>query len=286
MVRKAVIPCAGFGTRFLPETKVVPKELFPVNGRPVLSYIVEEAIESGIEEILIIVSPQKEDILRYFGENELLNKHLEKTGNTDGYNLANPHYKAEIKFAVQSKMTGNGDAVYLAKEFAAGEPVSVLFGDDIMYSEKLPVTKQLIDAYEKTSMCVVGVQKKSNEIASKCGVVIENGRIDEKTCLVSGFIEKPDIDNVPSNLVSLGRFIVTPEIFDAIEKTPLRNGEVYLTDAINILSKGKDKVCAYEFDALRYDIGSKEGFVEANIEYSLRDNTVSEILKKYLSGLK
>lgn len=286
MVRKAVIPCAGFGTRFLPETKVVPKEMFPVNGRPALSYIIDEAINSGIKEILIIVSPQKEDIIKYFRENPFLNSQLLKTGNKEGYALVNPEYGAEIKFEVQPEMTGNGNAVYLAKEFSGGEPLAVLFGDDIMYSETEPVTLQLIKAFEATHMSVVGVQKKSKETASKCGVVITDKKIDGKISTVCGFVEKPEIDKVPSDLVSLGRFIVTPEIFDAIEKTPLRNGEVYLTDAINVLSTEHDRVCSYEFDAVRYDIGSREGFIQANIEYSLRDNTISDRISEYLSTLK
>lgn len=284
-VKKAIIPCAGFGTRFLPVTKVLPKELLPIVDKPALSYIVEEAVASGIEEIMIVISPEKEDIKRLFMPNAALNAHLEEVGDTRSFALANEPVNAKISFVTQEIMNGNGNAILLCKEFVAGEPFVVLFGDDVMYvGGGEPVTKQLIDAFDKTGGTIVGCQHTPEDVARRCGVMIVDKPVSDKITKIKGIIEKPQ-GEIPSKLVSLGRFVLTPDIFDAIEKTPLTHGEAYLTDAINIVANNKGAY-ACEFEARRYDIGNKEGFLEATIEYGLRDEQLKKNFKKYIDGIK
>lgn len=284
-VKKAIIPCAGFGTRFLPVTKVLPKELLPIVDTPALSYIVDEAVASGIEEIVIVISPQKEDIRRLFEPNVALNARLEEVGDKESYLLANKSINAKISFVTQETMNGNANAILLCKKFANGEPVAVLFGDDVMYSgSATPVTKQLIDAYEKTGGTIVGCQQTPEDVARRCGVMIVDKPVSDKITKIKGIIEKPQ-GEIPSKLVSLGRFILSPDIFDAIEKTPETKGEVYLTEAINLLAETKG-VYACEFEARRYDIGNKEGYLEATIEYALRDENLEKNFKKYIESIK
>ena len=284
-VKKAIIPCAGFGTRFLPVTKVLPKELLPIVDTPALSYIVDEAVASGIEEIVIVISPQKEDIRRLFEPNVALNARLEEVDDKESYLLANKSINAKISFVTQETMNGNGNAILLCKKFANGEPVAVLFGDDVMYSgSATPVTKQLIDAYEKTGGTIVGCQQTPEDVARRCGVMIVDKPVSDKITKIKGIIEKPQ-GEIPSKLVSLGRFILSPDIFDAIEKTPETKGEVYLTEAINLLAETKG-VYACEFEARRYDVGNKEGYLEATIEYALRDENLKKNFKKYIESIK
>lgn len=285
-VRKAIIPCAGFGTRFLPVTKVLPKELLPIVDTPALCYIVDEAVKSGIEEIMIVISPQKESIKRLFEPNVRLNEHLLSQGEKEAYELANAEIGAKVSFVTQKTMDGNANAIKLCKDFVDGEPFAVLFGDDVMYVEdgEKPVTKQLIDAYYATNgASIVGCQRTSEEVARRCGVMITKSAIDDKTTLIDGIIEKPQ-GELPGALVSLGRFVLAPSIFDAIERTPYTRGEAYLTDSISILAKEKD-VCAYEFSARRYDIGNKEGYLEATVEYALRDKDLDCEFKEYLRNI-
>lgn len=285
-VRKAIIPCAGFGTRFLPVTKVLPKELLPIVDTPALCYIVDEAVKSGIEEIMIVISPQKESIKRLFEPNVRLNEHLLSQGEKEAYELANAEIGAKVSFVTQKTMDGNANAIKLCKDFVNGEPFAVLFGDDAMYVKEgeKPVTKQLIDAYYATNgASIVGCQRTSEEVARRCGVMITKSAIDDKTTLIDGIIEKPQ-GELPGALVSLGRFVLAPSIFDAIERTPYTHGEAYLTDSISILAKEKD-VCAYEFCARRYDIGNKEGYLEATVEYALRDKDLDCEFKEYLRNI-
>lgn len=285
-VRKAVIPCAGFGTRFLPVTKVLAKELLPIVDTPALCYIVDEAIKSGIEEIAIVISPQKEDIKRLFEPNLPLNERLKAIGDEYSYALANRNVDAKISFVVQEKMDGNANAIYLCKDFAGGEPFAVLFGDDVMYTEPnaLPVTSQLISAFEKTQGAIVGCQRTSEDVARRCGVMIAREKIDDRITWIDGIVEKP-VGELPSDLVSLGRFVLPSDIFDVIERTPKTNGEAYLTDAISLLAKEK-AAYACVFDARRYDIGNKEGYLEATIEYALRDEKLKENFKNYIKTIK
>ncbi len=285
-VKKAIIPCAGFGTRFLPVTKVLPKELLPIVDTPALSYIVEEAVASGIEEVCIVISPQKKEIKKLFFPNRALNARLKAIGNEMEYALANKNYNVKISFVVQRKMDGNAMAIYKCKRFANGEPVAVLFGDDVMYTDGKPVTKQLIEAYDRTGgATIVGCKQTDEDVARRCGVMIVDKDLDDRTTAIKGIIEKPR-GELPSSLVSLGRFVLSHDIFDVIKRVPKVQGEVYLTDAISMLARDGKKVCAYEFEARRYDIGNKEGYLEAVVEYALRDEKLRDEFLKYIDGIK
>lgn len=283
-VKKAMIPCAGFGTRFLPATRAVAKELFPIVDTPALFYILKEAEESGIEEVLIILSERKRQAFeRLFEEDEKLNASLVSKHKTSELKLANARFNMKISFVTQPEMTGNGAAIALGEEFACGEPFAVLFGDDVMDAE-VPVTKQLMLAYERTNLTVVGCQNTSETIARKCGVMKVREALDDRTCLIDGIVEKPE-GVLPSGFVSLGRFILTPDIFDAIRRTKKTEGEIYLTDAIGEVAKTKG-ACAYLFDARRYDIGDKEGYLEATVDFALKNPATAKAFKEYLKNLK
>ena len=287
-VTKAVIPCAGFGTRFLPETKAIPKEMFPIIDTPSLQLICQECVDSGITDILLIVSESKQCIREHFAHNDKLESELRNKNKLDLLStIENIPEMANFHYTIQYVMNGTGNAIYLAKEFANGEPFAVLYGDDLMYTEKgmPPVTKQLADAYEKTGKLIVGCQSISREEATKYGVV-KPGKVNGRLTEVLGFDEKPSINRVPQNpLVSLGRYIITPDIFEVIEKEQQVEGkELYITDAILTIAQTKGAY-AYDFEGRRYDIGDKEGFVEATIEYGLRNPQIRERLKDYLKNL-
>lgn len=285
-VKKAVIPCAGLGTRFLPASKVYAKELLPIVDVPALIYILDEAEKSGIEDLLIIISPQKQQIKRLFMPNKPLNTSLLRRGRTDEFRLANRQWSMNISFAVQRRMNGNGNALLLAREFVGDDAFAVLFGDDVMFTEgnAKPVTAQLIDAYDLTGASILGCQRASEAVARRCSVMIEGKQICDGVRRVEGVIEKPD-GKLPGNLTSLGRFILTADIFDYIGRTEMRDGEVYLTDAINLMAVEGKEVCSCEFSARRYDIGDKEGYLEAVTEFALRDAKLGEAFKVYLSSL-
>ena len=280
-VSKAVILCGGFGTRFLPATKVMPKELMPIVDKPALWYIVEEVASAGIKDLLIIIAEGKESIKNLFAENERLNNHLRAKGLDDLMKVANRDFGVNITFKMQQSQKGSGDAVYLAKDFADGEPIAVLFGDDVIYTgDGDSVIKQLIDAYDCTCKTVVGVQKTAEDVARRCGVMEIVGEVGRITA-ITGIIEKPT-GALPSELVSLGRFVITPNVFDAIETTALsRDGEIYLTDSITKVARENGAV-ACTFEGRRYDIGNKQGYLEAVVDYALRDEKLSTEFREYL----
>lgn len=280
-VSKAVIPCGGFGTRFLPATKVIPKELMPIVDKPALWYIVEEVASAGITDVLIIIADGKEGVKNLFADNDRLNDHLQNKGQNDLYELANHDFGVKVSFKVQQSQKGSGDAVLLAKDFACGQPIAVLFGDDVIYTgDNDSAIKQLVDAHETTGKTVVGVQRTTEEVARRCGVMETVGKVDKIT-EINGIIEKPT-GTLPSELVSLGRFIVTPEVFDALENTALsKDGEIYLTDAITKVAKDKGAVACL-FEGRRYDIGNKQGYLEAVVDYALRDEKLGKDFAEYL----
>ncbi len=285
-ITKAVIPCAGFGTRFLPATKAIPKEMFPIIDIPSLQLICQECVDSGITDILLIVSVSKDCIKEHFSTNERLEDLLKSTNKTELLNMVQSINKmANFHYTIQYVMNGTANAVYLAKDFANGEPFALLYGDDLMYvGNGTPVTKQLIDAYEKTGKLIVGCQSMPREEATKYGVV-DPGKVDGRLTEIKGFVEKPPIDKLPSTLASLGRYILTPDIFEVIEKEKDdTKKEQYITDSILTIAKTKGAY-AYDFVGRRYDIGDKEGFIEATIEFGLRHKETKEKLKKYLKNL-
>ncbi len=282
-VTKAIIPAAGYGTRFLPITKAVPKEMLPILDKPSIDYVIDECVSSGITDICIVISRGKEAILNYLDNNSLLESALIKADKRDKIALINKFKDVKFTFVLQAEMNGTAKAIELCKNFTANEPFVVVFPDDIVYNPDKPVVKQLIDAYETTGASIVGCQVLPKEEAVHYGVmdIIEQ---KGKYVLIKGFQEKPSIDNMASDITSLGRFVLTPEIYDYIQKTkPVKNGEVYLPSAIDIMAKDIS-VYAFIFDGMRYDIGSKFGFLKANIEYALRDNVLREQLVNFIKG--
>lgn len=284
-VTKVVIPAAGFGTRFLPATKSLPKEMFPIVDTPTLQYVVEEAVKSGITDVLIILGKNKKCIEDHFDYAVELENLLAKAGKNaeikvvrEIADMANFHY---IR---QKEMKGSGHAILLAKAFVGNEPFGVIYGDDVVYNPNSPALSQLIKAYETTGKTIVGCQNVPREEAVKYGVV-QPGAVKGRYTEIKGFVEKPPIDKLPSTLASMGRYVLTPDIFDILENTPPSpSGEIYLTDAILTLANTSGAY-AYDFEGKRYDVGDKVGYIEASIEYGLRDDTINTKLKEYLKKI-
>lgn len=285
-IRKAIIPAAGLGTRFLPATKAQPKEMLPIVDKPTLQYIIEEAVQSGITEILIITGRNKKAIEDHFDKSVELELELEAKGNyglleevRQISNMVNIHY---IR---QKEPKGLGHAIYCARSFIGNEPFAVLLGDDIVHSE-VPCLKQLIECYEQTQHSVLGVQKVDKSVVNKYGIVkVSDQQSLTDTHKVEELVEKPAIVDAPSNIAILGRYIIEPDIFDYIEQTtPGTNGEIQLTDALNLLVKNKP-IFAHEFKGRRYDVGDKLGFLQANVEYALRKSELQEEFKAYLKTI-
>lgn len=280
-ITKAVIPCGGMGTRFLPITKTLPKEMLPVIDTPVLSFIVEEAVKSGISDVLIIINEKKKDIKKYFTPDPELEDTLSAAGKTTYLQrLKNIYSMAEISFAYQPKPLGSGDAVMRAQPFTGSEPFCLSWGDDLICAEP-PVMAQLKGAFAATGKTTVGVQRMDSDEIVKYGVAkIE--RSEGRLHKLSGIVEKPSADALPSRLASLGRYVLTPGIYDALKKTPVGlGGEIQFTDALKIMCG--EGVYAYEFEGKRYDMGDKFGAMQAITEFALKND---EIGKRYLSYLK
>ncbi|MGN1042393.1 MAG: UTP--glucose-1-phosphate uridylyltransferase [Christensenellales bacterium] len=284
-VTKAIIPAAGYGTRFLPATKAMPKEMLPIVDVPSIQYIVEECAMSGITDVCIILGRNKNNIADHFDRNIEVEYALEKSGKHSYIEKMNMlAEKVNIVYVRQREMRGTGKAIEICKSFVGNEPFAVLFGDDVIYNPDNPVTKQLIDAYEKTASTIVGVQEQPREECPKYGVVVP-GKVKGNYTEIKGFKEKPKIEELPSRLTSLGRFVLTPDIFGYIEQTPpAPNGEIYLSTAIELMAN-ENPVYAYTFDGRRYDIGDKLGYIVANVEYALRNDEINVGLKKYLQEL-
>lgn len=275
-IRKAIIPAAGLGTRFLPATKAQPKEMLPIVDKPTLQYIIEEAIASGIEEILIVTGRNKKSIEDHFDKSIELELELEKKGKLEYLEMVrNISDMVNIHYIRQKEPKGLGHAIYCAKSFIGNEPFAVLLGDDIVDAE-VPCLKQLIDCYNKYKTNILGVQEVSIEDVSKYGIIYPKF-VDERVYKVMDLIEKPkDIYETPSNVAILGRYILTPSIFDVLaHQEPGRGGEIQLTDALKQLSKYED-IYAYDFEGKRYDVGDKLGFLEANIDFALKNPELRE----------
>ncbi|MBR2480347.1 MAG: UTP--glucose-1-phosphate uridylyltransferase [Clostridia bacterium] len=282
-ITKAIIPAAGYGTRFLPITKAVPKEMLPILDRPSIDFVIEECLASGITDICIVISRGKEAILNYLDVNTELESALIKAEKRDKLAVINKFKDVKFTFVLQPEMRGTAKAIELCKNFVGNDPVAVLFPDDVIHNPEFPVTAQLIKAYETTGATIVGCQNLSPEEAIHYGVMQVREQ-KGKYVLIDGFQEKPSIDKLSSTITSLGRFILTPEIFDYLGKTkPVKNGEIYLPSFIDLLAKDVP-VYAYLFDGIRYDLGSKFGFLKANIEFALRDPALREQLIKFIKG--
>ena len=284
-IRKAIIPAAGLGTRFLPATKAQPKEMLPIVDKPTIQYIIEEAIASGIEEILIITGRNKKCIEDHFDKSVELEMELEKNNKKEMLEMVkNISNMANIHFIRQKEPKGLGHAVHCAKTFVNNETFAVLLGDDIVYNEEKPCLKQLINCYDEYKTSVVGVQTVDPQNVSKYGIV--NGiNIEDRVYKVKGLVEKPKLEEAPSNVAILGRYILTPRIFEILENTkPGKGGEIQLTDALLTLLD-EEAIYAYDFEGKRYDVGDKQGFLEATVEYALRREDLQEGFKNYLKSL-
>ncbi len=285
-VKKAVIPAAGLGTRFLPATKAMPKEMLPIVDKPALQYIVEEIVESGIREILIITGRNKRSIEDHFDRAVELEELLKRSGKMDSVEIIDSiTYMADNIYYVRQRETkGSGHAVLCAKAFVGNQPFAVLNGDDVIYNSKTPCLKQLIDAYELLGKSVLGVQTVDASQMHRYGSVKYSFR-DGRVMDVQDLVEKPAPGTQPSNVAVLGRYVVTPDIFSYLEtQQPGAGGEIQFTDSLCRLAKDKG-MFAYEFEGRRYDIGDKLGYLEATCEYALRDKTLSAPFKAYLEKL-
>lgn len=283
-IKKAIIPAAGLGTRFLPATKSQPKEMLPIIDKPTIHYIVEEAVASGIEEILIVTSRTKKAIEDYFDKSIELEIELE---NKEKQELLDTVKKisdiANIYYIRQKEPKGLGHAILTTKSFVGNEPFAVLLGDDVITSET-PVLKQMIDVYEKYQSSIIGVQSVNWEDVHKYGII--SGKfIDNRISKIEYMVEKPLKSNAPSNLAVLGRYIITPDIFPILENQEAGSGgEIQLTDALCKLAKTKS-IYSYDFIGKRYDIGNKIGFLQANIEFALSRNDLKDEFISYLRTL-
>jgi len=283
-IRKAVIPAAGLGTRFLPATKAQPKEMLPIVDKPGIQYIVEEAIKSGIEEILIITGRNKTSIINHFDRAIELEYNLKEKNKLDLLKKVEEITDmAKLHYVRQIEPKGLGHAILCAKTFVGNEPFAVLLGDDIVDADE-PCVGQLANVYEKFGGSVLGVQRVNPDQVNKYGIV-DGNKIEDKTYEVFDMVEKPDIDKAPSNVAILGRYILTPKIFDILEETKAgKGGEIQLTDAIKTLSE-TEKIYAYDFDGKRYDTGDKLGYLKATVEFGLKHSDVGEEFKTYLKSI-
>ena len=291
-IRKAVIPAAGLGTRVLPATKAQPKEMLVIVDKPALQYLVEELVESGIEEILIVTGRNKESIENHFDYSYELEKTLEEKGKHELLKVVNNISKlSNIYYVRQKNPLGLGHAIGCAEAFVGDEPFVVLLGDDIIYTDEtkgeIPVTKQLINKYnELNGGTILGVQEVPEQEVDKYGIIAPLNKIDDKTVEVDNFVEKPSLSEAPSRLAALGRYVLKPEIFEYLKETkPGKGGEIQLTDAILKMKNAGNKLYAYNFDGLRYDTGDKMGMFIANIEFGLRHPELKEKAEAYLKKL-
>lgn len=283
-IKKAIIPAAGLGTRFLPATKAMPKEMLPILDKPTIQYIVEEAVEAGIEDIIIVTGKHKRAIEDHFDNQKELEMTLEEKGKSDllqsvkySSNLANMFYVR------QKEQKGLGHAIWTAKQFVGNEPFAVLLGDDIVQADT-PAIKQLMDQYEITGKSIIGVQQVSENETHRYGI-IDPSESSEGLFSVNKFVEKPKFGTAPSNLAIMGRYVLTPQIFDYLGRQEIgAGGEIQLTDAIEHLNSD-DCVYAYDFKGERYDVGEKIGFVKTTIQFALNDNEMSEDIKNFIKSI-
>ncbi|MEB5917672.1 UTP--glucose-1-phosphate uridylyltransferase GalU [Enterococcus innesii] len=283
-VKKAVIPAAGLGTRFLPATKAMAKEMLPIVDKPTIQFIVEEALQSGIEDILIVTGKAKRPIEDHFDANLELEMNLKEKGKTELLKLVEETTDVNLHFIRQSHPKGLGHAVLQARAFVGNEPFVVMLGDDLMEDE-VPLTKQLIDNYEKTHASTIAVMDVPHEDTSKYGIIDPGMEVEKGLFNVKNFVEKPAPENAPSDLAIIGRYLLTPEIFDILaNQEPGAGGEIQLTDAIDTLNKTQ-RVFAHQFTGKRYDVGDKFGFLKTSIEYGLVHPEVKDNLKEYLIEL-
>ena len=282
-IRKAIIPAAGFGTRFLPETKAMPKEMLPIVDKPTIQYIVEEILASGIEEILIISGHAKRAIEDHFDSSPELESHLRANGKEDLLKEIQKISDIKVHYVRQPYMRGLGDAILCAKDFIDNEPFGVILGDDVVYNGNgKPALQQLIDQYEKTASTIIGCQMVAPEQVSSYGIIDGEVTNDPDLVKVADMIEKPSIEEAPSRIAALGRYVITPDVFSVLEETkPGKGGEIQLTDALRVMA-GNGNVYAYNFKGKRYDTGNKFEYLKAVMEFALRREDLGKDFAMYL----
>ena len=281
-IRKAVIPAAGYGTRFLPVTKAVPKEMIPIVDKPVIQYIVEEALQSGIEEILIITGHGKRAIEDHFDTNIDLELQLRQQGKDQLLHLVQDISSINIHYIRQKHMRGLGDAIRCAESFIDNEPFAVLLGDDVVYNPEQPALKQMMDAFSRLGATMLGCQEVPQELVSRYGIVQGQPTDDDRVVKLIDMVEKPAVDEAPSRLAALGRYILTPDIFEILRRVqPGKGGEIQLTDALRLMAD-REAVYAYTFSGRSYDTGNKLGFLKATVEYALRREDLGDAFREYL----
>ena len=284
-VTKAVIPAAGLGTRFLPATKACPKEMLPIVDKPTIQYIIEEALASGIKDILIITGHNKRSIEDHFDYNLELELNLREHGKDELLAMVKEIGDINLHYIRQKEPKGLGHAILCAKSFVGDEPFAVLLGDDVVYNEEKPCLQQLLDVYDATGASVLGCQTVPQEKVSSYGIVASEATEDARIFKVNDMVEKPPVEEAPSRLAVLGRYVITPEIFAILEQTaPGRGGEIQLTDALKVLAK-EQAMYAYDFVGRRYDVGDKQGYLEATVEYALRRPELREKFLRYLQEI-
>ena len=283
-VKKAIIPAAGLGTRFLPATKAMPKEMLPIADRPTIEYIVEEAVLSGIEDIIIVTGKGKRAIEDHFDRNFELEQNLKDKGKFDLLEKVNKSSNVNIHYIRQKEPKGLGHAIWCARKFIGNEPFAVLLGDDIVQADT-PCIKQLMNQFEIENNSVIGVQQVSTEDTNRYGIIdpIRNeGRVYE----VHKFVEKPALGTAPSDLAIMGRYVLTPEIFNFLEEQEIgAGGEIQLTDAIQKLNEIQP-VFAYNFEGKRYDVGEQLGFILTTIEFALQNHELAPKVREMLESIQ
>ncbi|MCZ0703694.1 UTP--glucose-1-phosphate uridylyltransferase [Natronobacillus azotifigens] len=283
-VKKAIIPAAGLGTRFLPATKAMPKEMLPIVDKPTIQYIVEEAVASGIEDIIIVTGKGKRAIEDHFDFAPELEQNLKEKNKLDLlHKVEQSTNLADIHYIRQKEPKGLGHAVWCARKFIGDEPFAVLLGDDIVQSD-VPCLKQLINQYEETQASIIGVQQVDPSVTDRYGIV-DPGLQSDRRYQVNNFVEKPKLGTAPSNLAIMGRYVFTPEIFRFLDRQQVgAGGEIQLTDAIQMLNEIQ-KVYAYDFQGLRYDVGEQLGFVRTTLEFALQNKDIGNDVEKMLIEL-
>lgn len=284
-VRKAVIPAAGYGTRFLPATKSMPKEMLPIIDKPTIQYIVEEAVKAGITDILIITNSQKASIENHFDRSWELEGFLKSRNKEEDLKLVKDISNIANIFSVRQKeQRGLGHAILCAKEFIGDEPFAVLLGDDVVDNDNSPAIGQLCECFNKTNSTVVGVQKVPYDDLDKYGIVKPKEEMKRRMVEIDDMVEKPNQEEAPSRYAVLGRYILTPKIFELLEtQTPGKGGEIQLTDAIKRLTEF-EKVYAFEFTGKRYDVGSKAGYIKATIDFAMKRSCLKEEIYEHMKA--
>lgn len=287
-VRKAVIPAAGLGTRVLPATKALPKEMLNIVDKPSLQYIVEELVEAGITEIVIVTGRNKNTIEDHFDYSYEMEETLKNSNKNELLSkISHISNMANIYYVRQNMPLGLGHAILKTKSFIGDEPFLIALGDDIIFNPEKVVSKQLIEKYEKYGKSIIGCQEVPQEEVSKYGIVEIRKVLDNRTFEINDFIEKPSIEEAPSRMACLGRYLLSSKIFEFLENAkPGKGGEIQLTDSILNMLRAGEEVLAYNFDGKRYDIGNKIGLLIANIEFGLRNDETEKELKAYLKKLE